>query len=438
MKKLSVCPIQKINKTISVPGDKSISHRAIMIGALANGQTTITNFLASADCLATIECLRKMGADIQMTNDQCQMSNECKIIINGKGLHGLEQPKEELYVGNSGTTIRLLSGILAGQDFTTIITGDESIQKRPMLRVAKPLREMGASFEGRIEKENLFAPLRISGGDLRAIEYNLPVPSAQVKSAVLLAGLFAKGETVVVEKNQSRDHTERMLSFFKGQRHEAKGIRPQVVGGEEFSGTEIDVPGDISSAAFLLAAGLLTPNSELRTINVGLNPTRTGIIDVFHRMGANLEIENEILISNEPRGEIVCRSSKLKGIKIDGEIIPRIIDEIPIIAVVATQAEGRTEIRGAKELRIKESDRIATICAELKKFGAHVKELDDGLIIDGPTALSGAEIESHGDHRIAMAMAIAGLIAEGETVINDTACIETSFPGFEGLLLELS
>lgn len=405
-----------------------------MIGALAQGQTTITNFLSSADCLATIECLRKMGIEIQMSNDQFPISNGGKIIINGKGLHGLKQPKEELYVGNSGTTIRLLSGILAGQNFKTIVSGDESIQKRPMLRVAKPLREMGASIEGKVTKDNLFAPLRISGGDLKGITYELPIPSAQVKSAVLLAGLFAKGETTVIEQNPSRDHTERMLGYFKGK---GLGARAQVLGGEEFAGAEVDVPGDISSAAFFMAAALLVPNAELLIKNVGLNPTRTGILEVFHRMSGKVEVLDEVIVSNEPRGEILTKSSKLKGIKIDGEIMPRIIDEIPIIAVVATQAEGRTEIREAKELRIKESDRIATICAELKKFGAHVKELDDGLIIDGPTVLKGAEIESHGDHRIAMAMAIAGLIAEGETVINDTACIETSFPEFEKLLASL-
>ncbi len=432
MDSLFVSPLKKIKAEITVPGDKSISHRAVMIGSLAKGETVVNGFLPSADCLATIDCFKKLGVEIERLKD-----GE-RLVIKGKGLKGLKGTKEVLDVGNSGTTIRLMTGILAGQDFTTKITGDESIQKRPMMRVVKPLREMGASIDGRMEKDNIYAPLKISGGKLSPIEYELPVASAQVKSAVLLAGLFARGETVVIEKNQARDHTERMLEYF------GAGInKTRVTGLKEFEGKEIDVPGDISSAAFFIVAGLIVPNSELTIRNVGLNPTRIGIIEVLHRMGAKLEVMDETIISGEPRGNIRVSSlqspvASLKGIKISGEIIPKIIDDIPIIAVAATQAQGVTEIRGARELRVKESDRIKTVCSELKKMGAKVQELDDGMIIEGPTKLKGATIKSYGDHRIAMSMAIAGLIADGETTIDDTACIETSFPGFADTVKKIS
>jgi 3-phosphoshikimate 1-carboxyvinyltransferase len=338
-----------------------------------------------------------------------------------------------LDVGNSGTTIRLMSGILSGQDFVTKITGDKSIQRRPMRRVVDPLRKMGADIEGRVEGDNIYAPLRISGGKLSPIEYELPVASAQVKSAVLLAGLFAEGETSVIEINPSRDHTERMLSYFG-----AKIRGTSVRGNREFCGAEIDIPGDISSAAFFMVAALLAPKTDLLIREMGVNPTRTGILEVLHRMGANLEVKDEKIISEEPRANILLRNSKLRAIKISGEIIPRIIDEIPVIAVAATQAEGLTEIRGAKELRVKESDRIATVSSELKKMGADIQELEDGMFIVGPTRLKGATVKSYGDHRVAMAMAIAGLVAEGETVIEDTACIETSFPGFEEILQKIT
>jgi 3-phosphoshikimate 1-carboxyvinyltransferase len=338
-----------------------------------------------------------------------------------------------LDVGNSGTTLRLMTGILSGQPFVTKITGDKSIQKRPMRRVVDPLRRMGASIEGKTVGDNLYAPLKISGGGLSPIEYELPVASAQVKSAILLAGLYADGETFVIEKNHSRDHTERMLFYFGAK---IRGTR--LWGHREFCGADIDVPGDISSAAFFMVAGLLVPGSKLLIRNVGLNPTRTGIIDVLHRMGAKLEVSDEEIISEEPRGKILVSTSKLKGVRISGEIIPRIIDEIPIIAIAATQAEGITEIRGAQELRIKESDRIATISSKLRKMGAKIKELEDGMIIEGPTKLKGAKVDSHGDHRIAMAMTIAGLIAEGETVIEDVDCIDTSFPGFKETLAGLN
>ncbi|MFH1542784.1 MAG: 3-phosphoshikimate 1-carboxyvinyltransferase [bacterium] len=403
-----------MKKQIHIPGDKSISHRAVMLGALANGETVINGFLASADCLATIKCFQQLG--IQVTRIQ-----ETSYKIIGKGLRGLQKADGVLDVGNSGTTIRLLSGILAGQNFTSEITGDASIQKRPMKRIFEPLTLMGARIVGKVRDNNIYAPLKITGTKLKGITYELPVASAQVKSAVMLAGLFAEGETTVVEKIKSRDHTERMFRYFAATKN-------------GFPGKVVDVPGDISSAAFFMVLGLITPNSELTIYNVGLNPTRTGIIDVLRQMGGKIEIKDEQILSEEPRGTIVIKTSKLKGIKIDGAIIPRIIDEIPIIAVAATQAKGKTEIRGARELRVKESDRIATIASELRKMGAKIEELEDGLIIEGPTKLHGAAIDSHGDHRIAMACSIAAKVADGETKINDVDCIETSFPGFSTLI----
>ena len=434
MKTLKISQARGLRGVFSVPGDKSISHRAVMLGAVASGETVVSNFLASADCLATIDCFRQMGIEIQ--NSKVKSQNNGSVIIKGKGLKGLRAPKKRLDVGNSGTTIRLISGILAGQDFEVKITGDESIEKRPMGRIAKPLRLMGASIEGTLRNNEVFAPLKIIGGNLRPIEYELPVASAQVKSAVLLAGLFADGKTCVIEKIPSRDHTERLLEHF-GANFERVGERASIVGNCEFNGAEIDIPGDISSAAFFLAAATLVPNSELRIMNVGMNATRTGIIDVLHRMGARLDIPREIILSGEPRADITAKSCGLRSVRLDGEIIPRIIDEIPVIAVAATQAEGVTEIRGAKELRIKESDRIRTVASELRKLGAEVEELEDGLRIAGPQKLKGAVVQSWGDHRIAMSLSIAGLVAEGETVIENTECIETSFPGFEVLLKSL-
>jgi 3-phosphoshikimate 1-carboxyvinyltransferase len=410
-----------------------------MLGSLAKGETVVNNFLFGADCLSTIDCFRKLGIQI-MTNDECQMSNEGKIIIQGRGLFGLTKPEGILDVGNSGTTIRLMLGILAGQEFVSKITGDSSIQKRPMARVVKPLTQMGAIIEGRespVASHESYPPLEIIGQKLHGIEYELPIASAQVKSAILFAGLLAKGETTVIEKHPCRDHTERMLKHF--------GVacrQSSVTGQKQFDGAIVDVPGDISSAAFFMVAAAIMPKAELRMPNVGMNPTRTGIIDILHRMGVNLEISNEQVISEEPRATTIVRHSSfiirhLKPIRIDGEIVPRIIDEIPIIAVAATQAEGTTEIRGAKELRIKESDRIATLSVELRKMGAKITELDDGMVIEGPAKLKGAKVDSHGDHRIAMALAVAGLVADGETIIEDTACVETSFPGFERLLNEI-
>jgi len=434
---LTLAKASRLQGELFVPGDKSISHRAIMFGSLAQGATTINNFLMSADCLATLECFRQMGIHGEMSNVQGPMSNDCKLIIYGKGLCGLKCPTKTLDVGNSGTTIRLMTGILAGQEFETKISGDSSIQKRPMGRVVRPLSDMGANIVGNrgpvTGNSEVYPPLTIYGRQLKGITYELPVASAQVKSAVLLAGLYAQGETRVIETIPSRDHTERMMQYFSIPDY-------QLPITSDFTGKEVAVPGDISSAAFFIVAALLAQKAELRLHNVGLNPTRTGILDVIRQMGGGFTVENERIICNEPRGEIIVKTQKegLRGVKLAGEIIPNIIDEIPIIAVLATQAAGVTEIRGARELRVKESDRLATVTAELRKFGAKIEELEDGLIIHGPTRLHGAKIDSHGDHRIAMAMAIAGLVADGETIIENTACIETSFPGFEKLLHSLT
>lgn len=442
MKTIRIKKAQNLHGEVHIPGDKSISHRAVMLGAIADGETIINNFLPSGDCIATVKCFRGLGIDIQMTNDQCQMSNECRVIIKGKGLRGLSKPDAVLDVGNSGTTIRLISGILAGQEFETTITGDQSIQKRPMKRIAEPLKRMGVRVTGKGKGEELFPPLTISGGKLRPIEYKLPMASAQVKSCILLAGLYAEGETCVIEPATSRDHTERMLSYL-GVKFSKLGNTVSVCGPASFEGRSIDVPGDISSAAFLIVAGLLVPESDLLLRNVGVNPTRIGILEVLHRMGAQVEVKDEEIISGEPRANIQIQSKKskiqtMKGFDIGGELIPKVIDEIPIIAVLATQAEGKTVIKDAKELRVKESDRIKTISAELKKMGAKIEEKEDGMVIFGPTKLKGAKVQSYGDHRVAMSLAVAGLIADGETIIEDTDCIETSFPGFEDLLKKLS
>lgn len=411
--------------TTQVPGDKSISHRAVMLGALAQGETIITGFLAGEDCLATIACFRDMGVDIRRQDNRVQ--------IQGAGLHGLQQPEQPLYVGNSGTTIRLLLGILSGQVFPSVINGDASIQKRPMARVAKPLRLMGARITG----EGDLAPLTISpAGTLTGIEYLLPVASAQVKSALLLAGMYAKGVTSVTEPAPSRDHTEIMLASF-GVAIKRQGLTASVEGPVVLQGREIAVPGDISSAAFLLVAALIIPGSEVVIRQVGINPTRSGIIDVLRAMGGNIEVQQ--LTSNlaEPVADILVRSSELRGVTVEGDIIPRLIDEIPAIAVAAAFAKGTTIIRDAAELKVKESNRIAAMVQGLTAMGGDVSELDDGLVIRGGKALHGAAIESRGDHRIAMAFAVAGIAACGETNIGNEDCIPVSFPGFAEILRQL-
>ena len=411
---------------ITVPGDKSISHRAVMFGSLAEGTTRISNFLEGADCLSTISCFRKMGINIENTKGE--------ILVHGKGLHGLSTPAETLDVGNSGTTTRLISGILAGQDFVSELTGDASIQKRPMKRIMTPLSQMGAdivSLNG-----NGCAPLKISGKKLHAIHYNSPVASAQVKSCVLLAGMYSDGITRVTEPVLSRNHTEIMLNYF-GANVTAEGTTASIKPDPSLYGREILVPGDISSAAYFIAAGLLVPNSEILLKNVGINPTRDGILRVCRAMGADITLLNETT-EGEPTADLLIRSSALHGTTIEGAIIPTLIDELPMIAVMAAFAEGTTVIRDAQELRVKESDRIQVMTENLRKMGADIQETEDGMIIHGGKALHGAEIDSHLDHRVAMSFAVAGLLCEGTLSIKNGECVNISYPEFYSDLYSLA
>ncbi len=418
--KLQVTQAKEITGEISVPGDKSISHRAVMLGALAEGTTEVTNFLMGADCLSSIDCFRKMGIEFSRPDNNI-------IIIQGKGLDGLSEPEDILDVGNSGTTIRLMMGILAGQSFFATVTGDSSIRRRPMGRVAGPLRDMGAHIDGR--QNGSTAPLAVRGGTLRPIEFNSPVASAQVKSAVMLAGLYAAGETLIREPHRSRDHTEKMLAYL-GAEIEVSDNVVKIKGRPNLVGKPVEVPGDISSAAFFLVAAAAMPGSRLTVKRVGINPTRTGIIDVLRNMGAKITIHNEDVVNGEPVGDITVLGSELKGTVIEGSLIPRLIDEIPVITVAAAAASGETVIRDAAELKVKESNRISTMAVELGKLGARVTELQDGMIIRGGCTLKGAVCQSHDDHRVAMSVAVAGLLARGETVINNVECIRISFPGF--------
>ncbi len=407
-----------IHAEIKVPGDKSISHRSIMLAALANGTATITGFLPSEDCLSTMKAFQQLGVQIERVD-------ETTLIVHGtRGK--FTAPTGDIDCGNSGTTMRLLSGILAAQPFRSCLVGDASLSKRPMKRVMQPLAQMGARITA--EGGDGRAPLVIEGGDLKGIAYNSPVASAQVKSAVLLAGLFAKGTTSVTEPEQSRDHSERMLAWHVAHPRR-NGLTVSVLGGQSLESRDFDVPGDISSAAFWLVAAAAQPGARLMVKNVGLNPTRTGILAVLIRMGAQV---NEIVESSEgePRGSVEVLGTRLKATTIGGKEIPNVIDELPILAVAAALADGRTVIRDAKELRVKETDRIAAVAMNLRAFGVQVDEREDGMEIVGGCPLHGAEVESFGDHRIAMSAAILGLFSEGQTIIHDTDCVATSYPGF--------
>lgn len=423
---LTVDKIGTINGVITVPGDKSISHRAVMLASISDGKSVIEGFLNGEDCLSTIRCFQAMGVDIRQQDQRVEVA--------GKGLYGLQEPLDVLDAGNSGTTMRLIAGILAGQKFLSIVTGDQSLRQRPMARVAEPLRRMGAYIDGR--DGGKLAPLAIRGGSLKGITWQTPVASAQIKSAVLLAGLFADGETTVEEPVVSRDHTERMLSGF-GIPVKRKGTAVTVCPGQ-LTGQHIIVPGDISSAAFFMVAAAVQPGAHLVIRNVGLNPTRTGIIDVLRCMGADIAIDNPRTFGGEDAGDIVIRGSELHGVEVGGEIIPRLIDEIPVLAVAAAFAHGTTRITGAGELKVKETNRLTAIVTELRKMGVAIRELSDGLEIEGPNAVKGAAIESYHDHRIAMAMAVCGLFADGSTTIANSSCIDISFPGFAGLLRQLA
>lgn len=404
---------------ITVPGDKSISHRGVMFGAISEGITELTGFLDGADCRSTISCFRAMGIDISQDKDH--------VVIHGNGLHGLCSPSNMLDVGNSGTTTRLISGILAGQPFVSSLNGDESIQKRPMGRIITPLTQMGAYIKSL--KDNGCAPLEIGGKPLHAIHYDSPVASAQVKSCVLLAGLYADGITSVTEPVVSRNHTELMLSGF-GADVKSEGLTASIVGNPKLTGQKIAVPGDISSAAYFIAAGLICENADLLIKNVNTNPTRAGIIQVAKAMGGKIELLNERIVSGEPVADIHVSSSSLHGCEISGEIIPTLIDELPVIAVMAAAASGTTTIKDAAELKVKESDRIATVTENLKAMGCDITATDDGMIINGGNALYGTTIKTYKDHRIAMSFAIAGLIADGDTTFDDEKCPVISYPNF--------
>ncbi|MDY6911766.1 MAG: 3-phosphoshikimate 1-carboxyvinyltransferase [Chloroflexota bacterium] len=411
---------QALAGEITPPADKSISHRALLLNSIAAGKANISNFLPAADCLSTLACLQSLGVEIELEGTQ--------VTVTGVGTKRYTQPKDALDAGNSGTTMRLLTGLLAAQSFSCTITGDDSLRSRPMHRVIQPLSLMGASIQG--EENNGKAPLAIAGGNLHGIRYHLPMASAQVKSAILLAALFAKGATTIEQPAPSRDHTERMLKSM-GAELELEGLKitlsPLV---SPLSPLSIRVPGDISSAAFWLVAGAIHPNARLRISGAGTNPTRNGIIEVLQSMGASIIIENQQMEGDEPVADLMIQSSLLKGIEIGGDIIPRIIDEIPVIAVAASVAQGTTVIRDAGELRIKESDRISTTVAELSKLGAQIEELPDGMIIHGVPKLKGNQCQSHGDHRLAMAVAVAGLFAEGETAISNAEAVNISYPEF--------
>lgn len=422
--------IEKVNKlrgNINVPGDKSISHRSLILGSIAQGETRIYNFLNSMDCLKTLECMQSLGVKIELDENN-------SVNIKGKGLYGLQEAKGMLDVGNSGTTIRLLTGLLSGQDFYSVLSGDDSIRRRPMKRVIEPLRLMGADIWGR--KDGQFAPLSVRGHKLNPFHYTLPVASAQVKTALLLAGLYTIGETVVKESLPTRDHTERMLEIMRA---DIKISPPEikVIGGKELRGMDIFIPGDISSAAYFIAAASILKDSQITIKQVGINPTRIGIIEILKKMGAKIDILNYQIKSNEPQADLMIEYSKLKGVEIKKENVPFLIDELPLIAVMATQAQGKTVVSGAKELRVKETDRIKAIVSELKKMGADIEEREDGFAVNGPTGLQGTVCESYNDHRIAMSLAVAALLAEGKTVIKNSECIDISFPGFEKTLQKL-
>jgi len=430
MTELTLAPtLHPLRGSLRVPADKSISHRAAILAAIADGDTRIENFLPSETTHATLDCLRALGAEIE-TRDATTL------IVHGRGLRELREPNGILFCKGSGTTIRLLAGLCAGQNFLSILDGTPALKRRPMARVVEPLRAMGATTLGR--DNDRFPPLAIRGGALRGIEYTMNVASAQVKSAILLAALFADSPTIVREPSLSRDHTERMLRAFGG---EIKILNSKFV--IQFEPTselripnyEFRIPADFSSAAFFIVAALIVPQSELRIENIGVNETRTGMLDALARMDASLKLENMREESGEPIADVIARFSELRATEIAGDEVPRMIDEFPIFAIAATQARGETLVRDARELRVKESDRIATLAQELRKMGAQIEEREDGFVIAGPTPLRGARVHAHNDHRLAMSLAIAALIARGETIIEGWECVADSFPNFGNALL---
>lgn len=417
---------QNIRREIDIPGDKSISHRSIILSSLARGKARIKGFLESEDCLKTIQAFQNMGVEIERLN-------RGEYIVNGVGIRGLKAPHNVIDCGNSGTLMRLLTGLLATQKFYTVLNGDVSLRLRPMDRIIQPLSKMGAKIWARCNK---YAPLSIKGSTLKGLEYKLPVASAQVKSAILLAGLQTDQQVKIIEPALSRDHTERLLAGL-GVDIKKKGHVTYLpkVGKRDFDAQDIEVPRDISSAAFFIVAGLITQNSEIILKDIGINPTRSGFIEVVNKMGGDLEIKNRREISGEPIADLVVRSSELKGTEISGDIIPTLIDEIPAISIMASQAEGETIIKDARELRVKETDRIKAMVSQLSSLNVNIEALDDGMIIRGPNSIKGGiEVNSFGDHRVAMSLTILGFLADNEITIKNSQNIHTSFPEFEQIL----
>ncbi len=427
MNSITIFKAKGLRGEIRVPGDKSISHRAVMLGSIAKGTTQVEGFLPGEDCVRTVNALRQMGVNITAPNPQ-------ELVIHGQGLRGLKPPANTIYVGNSGTSMRLLSGILAEQKFKSLMDGDASLRSRPMGRVITPLKEMGADVWA--QREGKYPPLHFSPtAALNGVNYTSPIASAQVKSAILLAGLYAEGETKVTEPAKSRDHTERMFKQF-GVPITIEDLAVSICGQADnaLCGQNIIIPGDFSGAAFFMVAGLIVPNSEIVIKGVGINSTRTGLLEVLQQMGGEIELVNKNEQLAEPIADIYVRSSLLRGFSLPPEVVPRMIDEFPILCIAAALAEGTTTITGAKELRVKETDRICSMAEGLRKMGVKVEEFEDGMQIEGQQVLNGAKCRSHGDHRTAMSWAIAGLVAQGETEIANIDCIATSFPGFFDLL----
>lgn len=413
-----VTTLKRIEGEILTPGDKSISHRAALFNSIASGESKLTNFCVGDDKLAILNCLKGLGAAIEESNNS--------IYIKGNGLNGLSEPKDILNAGNSGTTIRLVSGLLSGNDFYSVITGDKSLRNRPMERIVTPLSKMGAIISGR--ERNSLAPLTFRGGNLTAIEYKMPVASAQLKSCLLIAGLYATGKTVIQEPGPSRDHTEKILQSMGSQiKINESTIEIQK---SELSSIDVNIPSDTSNSTFWIVAGCCHPNASIKLKNVGINPTRTGMLEVLNAMGANIKITNEKVEGGEPVADITVESSELIGVEISGDIIPKVIDELPILALAACFAKGKTIIKDSEELRVKESDRIKSTVNSLTKLGAQIEETKDGMVIKGGSQLVGSEVESFGDHRIAMTNGIAGLIAKGETTVINAESADVSYPTF--------
>lgn len=418
MSRLTVSAGAVLRGCVTVPGDKSISHRALLLGSLAEGSSHITGFLPSADCRATLNCLRALGVRIQT-------HNATTLTVHGRGPGGLEAPTAPLDCVRSGTTMRLLTGVLAGQPFTSTLGGDHQLLRRPMGRVVEPLRRMGAN----IEDTAGHAPLTMYGQPLHGIAHELTVASAQVKSAILLSGLTAEGSTSVHQPGPARDHTERMLAAM-GADIQTSGLTVTLHPVSSLAPLSPTIPGDVSSAAFLLVAAALVPDSDVTVTGVGINPTRTGLLDVLRAMGTDISVSNQHSACGETLGDVTTRTSDLRGVTIEGDTVVRMIDEFPVLAVAATQAHGTTVVRDANELRVKETDRIAAVVQELRRLGAQIEAREDGFVVEGPTPLHGEMVHSHGDHRLAMALAVAGLVANGDVIIQDMHCVEDSFPGF--------